>query len=327
MDPQPGRRAATASAAATSPCQLDADHRAEPRVVHPWRPPGAPPAGRPARPRWPGPAPPAGAASAGRAARATPRTRPGTAPCALRNSTRRSATSGVARDRHAEQQVGVPGQVLRRAVHDDVGARSPAVAAGSASRTCCRPPSSTPAARRARRRARRGRPACSIGFVGRLGPAQVGALQGVGRRGGVGEVDLPHRQPTPRLQASQQGERAVVGVRRRRPPCRRRGTRSTHRGDRRHPGGERRGHAALEARRPPSRTSPTSGCRSGRSRPRRPRGRSRPSRSAGSVGPSGCRGRATGGDGQVAGDRVAASEASGGPGSSCQKYPGRRARR
>ena len=64
---------------------------------------------------------------------------PGTAPIAFCRNRSRSATAGVRGDRHAEDRVRVTGQVLRRRVEDDVGARRAAAAGGPATRTCCRP--------------------------------------------------------------------------------------------------------------------------------------------------------------------------------------------
>ena len=144
----------------------------------------------------------------------------------------------------AEQQVGVPGEVLRRAVHHDVARRPPTGAAGPGWRRCCR-------RRAARRRPSRAAASASMSTSlqhrvgGGLGPDQVGALHRGRGAAGVGEVDLAHREPALLLHPAQHREAAVVGVR-----CRHDDAAERHQvergGDRGHPGGERRRDPALQ---------------------------------------------------------------------------------
>ena len=75
-----------------------------------------------ARRRRPARAPAARRACAARAARGTRPSAPGTAPSTSRRRSQRLRERRVGGHHGAHQQVGVPAEVLRRAVHDDVGA-------------------------------------------------------------------------------------------------------------------------------------------------------------------------------------------------------------
>ena len=199
---------------------------------------------------------------------------PAIAPCSVRWRVQpRARASSSRRDRGAEQDVGVPGEVLRHRVHDDVGAELE------------RPLQQRRRERvvhRQQRAAARGppRPARQVGDLEqrvrrRLEPEQVGAVQ----RGGDG-VGVGDRRPAARSRpAGRQLGRRAAAV-----PCTAcRGTTTTP------PAGRapapprprpsrrrtRRARAALEVADRVLERASRSGCPSGRSRGRRARARRR----------------------------------------------------
>ena len=117
----------------------------------------------------------------------------------------------VERDEAADD-VGVTAEVLRRRVHDDVGALAAAAAGGTASRTCCR----RRRARRARartRRSRRCRRPSSIGFVGvSIHTMRVVSRHTAVERVGLAEVGGAPREPGRRVHLRDEPERAAVRV-------------------------------------------------------------------------------------------------------------------
>ena len=112
---------------------LERDHGAETARARRWRDRPSSGSGRCGREgghggtrrvgeRCPGPARIAAGACAARATRGTSRARRAWRRATCRCCRSRSLDRGVVRDRHAREQVGVPTDVLRGAVHDDVGA-------------------------------------------------------------------------------------------------------------------------------------------------------------------------------------------------------------
>ena len=192
----------------------DADHRAEAGVAHLGRRPGGRRGGGPARRRSPGRAPCARAGCAGRAAPARPPACPGSAPSRSRRPLSTSQSASSRGDDRAHQQVAVAAEVLRRRVHDDVGAERERLLAGSGWRRCCRrPPSRRPRARP--RRWSRCRRSAATGWSAT--PATPGRRRRPGgdEAGGVLDVDQPGPDPTTRLEVGQLQHRAVVGDARR----------------------------------------------------------------------------------------------------------------
>ena len=181
---------------------------------------GARPAARPARARWPAPAP-AARQRAQPAQRQVGLERAGHR-AGERRAARaaRSASSASRGHQHAHEQVGVPGQVLGRRVHDDVGAEFERAHARAACENVASTPTSAPAACAAAISA--GRSGTAEQRVGRPSRARAGrAPSQRGQHGvGVGDVDRPHRHPA-QLAAARRRSRSP------RRSSRRRGTTAT----------------------------------------------------------------------------------------------------
>ena len=104
----------------------------------PRRRPGGRRAAGPARRRWPGPAPSGRAGCAGRAVASQASRVPGDGAEQVAAALEHVPERVVGGDDRAHQQVAVAAEVLRRRVHDDVGAERRAAAGAGGWRRCCR---------------------------------------------------------------------------------------------------------------------------------------------------------------------------------------------